>query len=68
MPEPQIPGRLRGNPTEGTYAHVQPERRGYTPGPMFSPPPYIPSGNMSVNPVITRQRLQAAGSIRSWHW
>jgi hypothetical protein len=69
MPEPQIPGHLQGRPQEGRPGPVQPAgHRGYTVGPMFSPPAYSPSGNMSVNTAVPTQNRQAAGSFRSWHW
>ena len=69
MPEPQVPGRLSGKPAEGTWQHIQAgERRGYMPGPMFSPPAYSPSGNASVNTAVPVQNRQAAGNFRSWHW
>jgi hypothetical protein len=70
MAEPQIPGSLQGNPTEGTWRHVQPnEQPGYVEGPTPSQPGYAPPGNPLVNQTVTAQRPLWLHTYRGeWGW
>ena len=67
MPEPQIPGQLRGVPSEGNPAQVvNASNPGYVEGATPNLNPYAPTGNPSVNPTVPAQRIALIPG--EWRW